>query len=201
LWVVAAVCAETGQAEAILAPNLNTDVMNAFLQEFSRALDPDVHAVLIWDGAGFHRGGKLRVPSNVSLVELPPYSPQLNPIENLWHYLRSHYWSNRGYADYEALMNAAIDDWRKAALLPELMKSVCLTHYLEAAVHARDHFLAILSHELRNPLAAFSAGLQLLKLTVDNPVVTGNSREMMERQLKQMTRLVDDLLDVSRILT
>jgi transposase len=131
LWVVGAVCAETGQAEAILAPQLNTDVMNAFLQEFARALDPDVHAVLIWDGAGFHRSGKLRVPANVSLVELPPYSPQLNPIENLWHYLRSHYWSNRWYEDYEALMNAAIDAWRKAALVPELMKSVCHASYLE----------------------------------------------------------------------
>lgn len=141
LWVVAAVCAETGQAEAILAPNLNTDVMNAFLQEFSRALDPDVHAVLIWDGAGFHRGGKLRVPGNVSLVELPPYSPQLNPIENLWHYLRSHYWSNRWYEDYEALMNAAIDAWRKAALLPELMKSVCRANYLEPY---HDHRAVIL---------------------------------------------------------
>jgi transposase len=47
----------------------------ARLQEFSRALASDVHAVLIWDGAGFHRSGQLRVPANVSLVELPPYSP------------------------------------------------------------------------------------------------------------------------------
>ena len=76
-----------------------------------------------------------------------------------------------------------------------------LSARLQAAVRARDHFLAILSHELRNPLAAFSAGLQLLKLTAGDPVVTNNSREMMERQLKQMVRLVDDLLDVSRITT
>jgi transposase len=121
---------KTGQAEAILSPSLNTEVMNAFLQEFSRALAPDVHAVLLWDGAGFHRSGKLQVPSNVSLVELPPYSPQLNPIENLWHYLRSHFWSNRWYEDYDALMDAAIDAWRRAALDPELVKSVCRATYL-----------------------------------------------------------------------
>ena len=131
LWVVGAVCAETGQAEAILAPNLNTDVMNAFLREFADALAADVHAVLIWDGAGFHRSGKLQVPPNVSLIELPPYSPQLNPIENLWHYLRSHHWSNRWYEDYDALMDAAIDAWRKAALVPERVKSVCRAPYLE----------------------------------------------------------------------
>ena len=130
LWVVGAVCAETGQAEAILSPSLNTEVMNAFLQEFSQALARNVHAVLLWDGAGFHRSGKLQVPSNVSLVELPPYSPQLNPIENLWHYLRSHFWSNRWYEDYDALMDAAIDAWRRAALDPELVKSVCRATYL-----------------------------------------------------------------------
>jgi len=130
-WGVAAVCAETGQAEAIFASYLNTDVMNDFLQEPSRAIAPDVHAVLIRDRVGFHRSGKLRVLANVSLVELPPYSPQLNPIENLRHYPRSHYWSNRWYADYEALLNAAIDAWRKAALVPDLMKSVCRAGYLE----------------------------------------------------------------------
>jgi transposase len=131
LWVVGAVCAETGQAEAILAPNLNTAVMNVFLREFSRSLTADVHAVLIWDGAGFHRSGKLEVPENVSLIELPPYSPQLNPIENLWHYLRSHHWSNRWYENYDALMEVAIDAWRKVALDPERVKSVCRATYLE----------------------------------------------------------------------
>lgn len=66
---------------------------------------------------------------------------------------------------------------------------------------ARDHFLAVLSHELRNPLAAISSGLQLLNLAVDDRELAANSREMMERQLKHMVRLVDDLLDVSRIAT
>jgi CheY-like chemotaxis protein len=72
---------------------------------------------------------------------------------------------------------------------------------LQAAVRARDNFLAVLSHELRNPLAAFSSGLELLKLTAGDRVKAENARDMMERQLKQMVRLVDDLLDVSRITT
>ena len=70
---------------------------------------------------------------------------------------------------------------------------------LQAAVLARDHFLAVLSHELRNPLAALSTGLELLKLAGDDPVTAADTPAMMERQLKQMNRLVDDLLDVSRI--
>ena len=67
-----------------------------------------MHAVLIWDGAGFHTGEDVVVPSNVSLIQLPPYSPELNPVENLWHYLRAHHWSNRRYRDYDALQEEAV---------------------------------------------------------------------------------------------
>ena len=74
------------------------------------------------------------MPTNVSLIQLPPYSPELNPIENLWHYLRSHYWSNRKYADYAALETAAIRAWRQACLEPETIRSVCRAEYLERAL-------------------------------------------------------------------
>ena len=95
LYVLMAVCAATGAASALIMPELNTAVVNLFLEQFSRDLPAGVHAVLIWDGAGFHTGKDLVVPGNVSLIRLPPYSPELNPVENLWHYLRSHHWSNR----------------------------------------------------------------------------------------------------------
>ena len=68
--------------------------------------------------AGFHRRRQLRVPDNITLLALPAYSPELNPIENLWHYLKSHYWSNRAYADYDALEQAALDAWQHAVLNP-----------------------------------------------------------------------------------
>jgi len=71
-----------------------------------------------------------------------------------------------------------------------------LSKRLQASVQLRDHFLAVLSHELRNPLAALSSEVQLLKLSATNPVTV-----TMERQLKHLVRLVDDLLDVSRIST
>ena len=76
-----------------------------------------------------------------------------------------------------------------------------LSARLQVAVSARDHFLAILSHELRNPLAAISNGMELLKLAVGNQELAESCREMIDRQLKQMVKLVDDLLDVSRITT
>ncbi len=134
LWVLGAVCPETGRGEGLLSPRLNTAVVEVFLREFSRTLPADEHAVLLWDGAGFHTSPKLTVPGNITLLQLPPYSPELNPMENLWHYLKSHYWSNRAYADYEELEEAAIDAWRAAVLDPELMKTVCNAPYLKRAV-------------------------------------------------------------------
>jgi transposase len=133
LWVLGAVCAETGHAEGLLSPRLNTRTVNLFLEQFSQTLGPDEHAAMIWDGAGFHLSGQLKVPANVTLIQLPPYSPELNPIENLWHYLKSHFWSNRAYDDYEQLEQAAMDAWQKAVLDADLMKTVCAAPYAQSA--------------------------------------------------------------------
>jgi hypothetical protein len=130
LWVIAAACPATGAATGIIMPHLDTDVISAFLGEFSRQLAPDVQAVLIWDGAGFHTARSLEVPANVTLLGLPPYSPELNPIENLWHYLRSHYWSNRSYDDWEALKVAAAAGLVTVGTDAERIKTVCAAPYI-----------------------------------------------------------------------
>jgi transposase len=134
LWVLGAVCPATGRAEGLLSPRLNTGVINTFLEQFSQTLGPEEHAVLIWDGAGFHTSKAVKTPSNVTLLRLPAYSPELNPVENLWHYLKSHFWSNRSYDDYEALEEAAIAAWRTAVLDAALMKTVCAAPHLERAI-------------------------------------------------------------------
>jgi hypothetical protein len=130
LWVVAAACPASGAATGIIMPHLDTDVINLLLGEFSRQLAPDVHAVLIWDGAGFHTSGALAVPADVTLVGLPPYSPELNPVENLWHYLRSHHWSNRTYEDWEALKVAAAEGLLAVGTDAERIKTVCAAPYI-----------------------------------------------------------------------
>ena len=130
LYVLTAVCAASGAAVGLVMPELNTAVVNLFLAELSRRLDPGVHAVLLWDNAGYHVSGGLVVPQNVSLIGLLPYSPELNPVENLWHYLRSHYWSHRVYPDYEALRDAAAKSWRAVCLYPEKIRSICAAPYL-----------------------------------------------------------------------
>ncbi|MGB9067330.1 MAG: IS630 family transposase [Candidatus Acidiferrales bacterium] len=132
LYLFSAVCSETGDAGGLVSPHVNTDVMNAFLEQFSRELPPDVHAAMILDRAGWHTSEALKVPANVTLIHLPPKSPELNPTENLWHYLRSHHWSNRLYRTWEDLKTAAVDAWRRVCLVPELVKSICADTALRA---------------------------------------------------------------------
>jgi PAS domain S-box-containing protein len=70
---------------------------------------------------------------------------------------------------------------------------------LYAADRRKTEFLATLAHELRNPLAPLRNGLEVMRLAADNPVAVGKARDMMERQLAHMVRLVNDLLDIARI--
>jgi putative transposase len=130
LSVLTAVCASTGAASGLISPTLNAAVVNLFLEQFSRELPAGVHAVLLWDGAGYHTSEDLRIPKNVSLIQLLPYSPELNPVENLWHYLRSHYWSLRVYRDYEELEESAVEAWREVCLKPALVSSICNAPYV-----------------------------------------------------------------------
>ena len=129
LYVIGAVCPQTGESVGLLSPIINSEIVNMFLRQFIDEVSQDVQVLLLWDRAGFHMSKKLKIPENVTIVPLPSYSPELNPVENLWHYLRSHYWANKTYADYDALRFAAVDAWQRAALDKNIVKSVCFAEY------------------------------------------------------------------------
>src|SRR5271154_6959206 len=93
-YVFGAVCPLEGKAAALIMPICNTVAMNHHLCEISSQVAANAHAVVILDGAGWHRSQGLVVPSNITLLALPPYSPELNPAERIWHYLRSHWLAN-----------------------------------------------------------------------------------------------------------
>ncbi len=131
VYLYTAVEPATGESAALVAPNVNTGTMNAFLKILDRERKADEHFVLIMDQAGWHKSRTLKLPEGITVLLLPPYSPELNPVENLWHYLRSHYLSNRSYEDYDALLAAGTDAYRK--LTPEVIKSVCRCPYLKRA--------------------------------------------------------------------
>jgi transposase len=75
--------------------------MALHLAEISRTVAPGAHALVLLDRAGWHRSAKLAVPANISLMPLPPKSPELNPVENLWQFLRDNWLSNRIFASYQ----------------------------------------------------------------------------------------------------
>ncbi len=70
-------------------PNADTSAMNARLTEISRTVAEGARAILVLDSAGWHGSKALRVPNNITLLPLPPYAPELNPIEIVWAYLRA----------------------------------------------------------------------------------------------------------------
>jgi transposase len=131
VYLYAAVEPATGESAALVAPHVDTGTMNAFLGILDRERKRDEHFVLIMDQAGWHKSRDLKLPEGITALLLPPYSPELNPVENLWHYLRSHYLSNRSYDDYEALVAAGTEAYRK--LTPDVIKSISRCPYLERA--------------------------------------------------------------------
>jgi len=93
-------------------PVANGPAMTLHLAEISRHVASGAHAVVTLDGAGWHQtGGKLRVPDNISLLPLPPYSPELNPVENVWQFLRQNQLSNRVFESYDAIVEACCKAW------------------------------------------------------------------------------------------
>ena len=128
VYLFGAVNPVTGDSSALLAPTVNTEYMNHHLRFISERLEPGVHGVLVLDQAGWHLSKGLRIPVNITLLHLPPYSPELNPVERLWAYLRSHYLSNRAYEDYDDLFDRCGRAWNQ--LTPEQLCSICRTQWI-----------------------------------------------------------------------
>lgn len=113
LYLWAAVNPQTGESTALIGPTVNTAYMSEHLRMISEQVGPTRHVVLVLDRAGWHVAKDLKVPTNITLLHLPPYSPQLNGVERVWGYLRSHYLSNRVYTDYEHLFDQTSTAWNR----------------------------------------------------------------------------------------
>ena len=98
--------------------------MSLHLAEISQHVAADGHAVVILDQAGWHGAKALRIPDNLSLLPLPPYSPELNPIENLWQFLRHNFLNALVFASYEAVVDACCDAWNRLCQRPDQIRSI-----------------------------------------------------------------------------
>jgi hypothetical protein len=130
-----AVCPERGEGVALVLPEVSTTAMGVFLAELSRAIPAGSHAGLVLDGAGWHVSEDLCVPANLTLIPLPPYSPELNPVERVWEYLRDRWLSHRllgtGYA---AVVDAACAAWNALIDEPGRLRSLTSFPWLPASV-------------------------------------------------------------------
>ena len=107
-----------------MMPKANTRAMQTHLDEISRAVAHRAHAVLLMDRAGWHTTAKLTVPKNITVVLLPSRSPELNPMENVWQYMRQNWLSNRVFDSYDAIISAGCEAWNKLLDQPEIIKSI-----------------------------------------------------------------------------
>jgi hypothetical protein len=123
-YLFGAICPKRGTGAAVVMPSANTQAMQHHLDEIARNLAPKAHAIVVLDQAGWHTTDKLRVPQNISLLPLPPKSPELNPAENVWQFLRQNKLSNRIFSGYEAIVTAACEAWNSLIADPARITSI-----------------------------------------------------------------------------
>lgn len=129
-YVFGAVNPLTGESSGLVCGECTTEVMNIHLSQISAELAADTHVILVADNASWHSSSKdIIIPANISILDLPPYSPQLNPIERLWQWLKDHFFSNIVISKDEDLDDLACIIWNK--LSSSIIKSVCNVSYLK----------------------------------------------------------------------
>ena len=124
-YIFAAVEPGTDNTFALVLPYVNTQAMQEFLGRFTETIAQDEHVALVLDQAGWYGAGALVVPDNITLVPLPPYSPELNPVERVWLYLKERFLSHRLLADYDAIADAACRAWNRLVAETGRIRSLC----------------------------------------------------------------------------
>lgn len=107
-----------------MLPCANTEAMQLHLDEISKHVSPKAHGVVLMDRAGWHATGKLVVPRNLTIILLPSRSPELNPVENIWQYLRANHLSNRVFETYDAILEAGCEAWKALIANPTIIQSI-----------------------------------------------------------------------------
>lgn len=124
-YIFTAIHPASGADFTLVLPGVNAGLMNLFLARFAATLPAQVHVVLVLDGAGWHDPRALCVPDNLTLLALPPYSPDLNPVERVWLYLRERFLSLRALDDTTAIINACCHAWNTLTAEPGRVRSLC----------------------------------------------------------------------------
>jgi hypothetical protein len=121
-YIYGAICPERDIGEAIVINSVGKEAMQHHLDAVSKRIPADRHGVVVMDRAPWHR--HLKPPANMSIVHLPSYSPELNPHENVWEYLKNNYLSNTVYDNLEHVTKACCEAWNALCNEPGRIRSI-----------------------------------------------------------------------------
>lgn len=123
----------TGELDSLILPHVNTQCMQVFVDELSQRY-PDERIVMVMDGAGWHRSHALKAPNNIYLLKLPPYAPELNPIEHVWDELREKFFHNRVFESLDALEDQLALGLMALEKDPERLRSIVSWDWIIASL-------------------------------------------------------------------
>jgi transposase len=126
-YLYSAVNPKTGEDFTLIAPKVNTEYMNVFLDQIA-AFVKNAPISIVMDCAGWHRSRGLKIPHNISIIFLPPYSPELNTVERLWGYIKQHTIKNKIYGSLELLELAIVDFFK--TINHTTISSLCRIDYM-----------------------------------------------------------------------
>ncbi len=115
-------------------PFADTQAMNEHLAEIAKPVVPGAHAVIVLDGAGWHGSKALCTPDNITLLPLPPYAPELNPIENVWAYLRANKLAISIFDSYDHIVEKCCDAWNFFAEDKEIVQNITSREYAKSVI-------------------------------------------------------------------
>jgi transposase len=128
-YLYSAVNPKSGESFSLTLPKVNTVCMNRFLEEMVEYIGSK-QTIIIMDGAGWHKSKDLKIPSNIEIIYLPPYSPELNPVERLWSYIKQHTIKNKVYDCLDELENVVCNFI--TSLDAKNLSSICSASYLNS---------------------------------------------------------------------
>jgi transposase len=131
-YLFGAFCPRRGTGAALMLPTANAEAMQLHLEEISRHVTRKAHAVVLMDRAGWHKADRLNVPNNLTIILLPSRSPELNPVENVWQYLRQNWLSNRVFDTYDDILDAGCEAWNRLISKPETIRSIGMRDWAHA---------------------------------------------------------------------
>jgi len=128
-YIFGAICPAQGKGAGLVLPRCTTDAMTLHLAEIAQAVAPGAHAVVLLDQAGWHQSKRLVIPDNITLVPLPAKAPELNPVENVWQFLRDNWLSNRVFSSYTDILDHCCAAWNRLTEQPWRIMSLGLREW------------------------------------------------------------------------